>query len=342
MLQDAAIPQKSKKKKLIIRLSSLGDVILATSALEVARMRGEKWDWLVAVEYGDVLRGHPALGKLWLFDRKSGRAGWTKLCREILESGDYDEVFDLHRTLRSRIFARVARSVVGAPPIRRVSKSRWQLYGYFFFKALWPKVFRPSPWVRRYSLAVGGTGAERPDLRHLLEGTSNPVSEKNYLCVMPSSKWDGKKWPVEKFVRFLSENRKSVPVILGGNGDRESYELVEALQRASIPFISGVGKWNLTQVAKVLAGSRGYLGNDTGIAHLAEAVGAPANLIFGPTTPGMGFGPWRPESRAISAGLWCSPCGKDGRFCFRFDRPYSCLRDLEPDQVLSAMKGSAQ
>jgi ADP-heptose:LPS heptosyltransferase len=204
-----------------------------------------------------------------------------------------------------------------------VSKARWRLTGYFVFKKIWPRAFRPTPWVQRYGKIAGGTGSERPNLKHLL-GPSEALSQflmsqgldpqRGYLCVMPSSLWEGKKWPVKKFIEVL-KHLPITPVILGTEKDLESLELIQELERAQIPHRSGVGKWNLKQVAQVLAGSQGYFGNDTGLAHLAEAVGVRATVVFGPTAADMGFGPWREESQSLGrTDLGCRPCGKDGRF----------------------------
>jgi ADP-heptose:LPS heptosyltransferase len=83
----------------------------------------------------------------------------------------------------------------------------------------------------------------------------------------------------------------------------------------------------------LLKHARFYLGSDTGLAHLAEAVGTRSRVIFGPTRPELGFGPWRPESLAISLPLACAPCSKDGKTCFRLTSPYLCMRGLSPDAV---------
>ena len=149
---------------------------------------------------------------------------------------------------------------------------------------------------------------------------------------MPGSKWRGKCWPVERYFETIRSHGHSgwgTPVILGGLRDAGSLELVERLERAGIGHVSGVGRWDLRQVARILAGARAYLGNDTGLAHLAEAVGTPALVIYGPTSAQMGFAPWRPESATVEwEALGCRPCGKDGRRCYRPVRKYLCLSGL--------------
>ena len=160
----------------------------------------------------------------------------------------------------------------------------------------------------------------------------NTKGVDTYLCVMPSSRWDGKKWPVENYFELL-KTVKYLPVILGSKNDPESLELVAKLSNAGIDYFSGVGIWSLAQTARVLSSSLGYLGGDTGLAHLAEAVGVPAKIVFGPTAPDMGFGPWMKGSSSIGLSLWCR-IGKDGRACFRVTQRYCCLKDLSVTAVL--------
>lgn len=327
------------KKRLVIRLSSLGDVILASTILQVESLEG-KLDWVIAREWSEVLYGHSKIHRLIPFDRKTKLKGWVQLCRQAWQN-KYDEVYDLHRTWRTRImkilFFYWGLGQSSKPVWRSISKQRGRTYSYFIFKALWPKRWRPTSWVTRYSKVAGGRGGEHPDLRFLIQKVTFPDElqslKKPYLCIMPSSQWDGKKWPVQRYVELI-RMVSYFPVILGTTRDSESLELCQTLEKIGVSFFSGVGKWSLSQTAAVLSQSIGYLGSDTGLAHLAEAVGVSAFVIFGPTTPDMGFRPWGTGSRSITQSLWCSPCGKDGRFCFRLGQKYQCLKGLNQDQVL--------
>lgn len=336
-------------KRLLIRLSSLGDVILATSALEVDG--AGLVDWVVSCEYSALLQGHPKVRKVWAFDRKSGFRGWVRLGRLLWEEG-FDEVDDLHRTVRSRLlkvlfFYWSLTAARKMPRWKVISKQRFRLYAYFVFKSLWPKSLRPTPITNRSALLAGGSGLEHPNLHHLLstpgsrpevQALLRQLEGQNYVCVMPGSKWDGKKWPVESYVALLSR-LDALVVVLGSDQDAESKSLVQALERSGKPVLSAVGAWSLPEVARILSSASRYLGNDTGLAHLAEAVGVPASVIFGPTREDMGFGPWRPESQALGVDLLCRPCGKDGRFCYRFGARYACMKNFSPEKAHSMLAG---
>jgi ADP-heptose:LPS heptosyltransferase len=87
-----------------------------------------------------------------------------------------------------------------------------------------------------------------------------------------------------------------------------------------------------------LSQARFYFGGDTGLAHLAEAVGTPAYVLYGPTTPEMGFGPWRKQSFVFGADLWCRPCRGEGHYCFRISKKYLCQTKLTSQSVLEELK----
>jgi heptosyltransferase-2 len=343
------IPMSDRTSKtLIIRLSSLGDVIMASSSLDVAAIRTEKADWLVLQSFAAVLEGHPSLRKVWTFDRARGFGGWLQLARELWEQ-NYDQVIDLHGSLRSRILRGLffcwglRHGRLGAYRWKATSKQRLGFWSLYLLKRFQPAFLRPERMVAKFARTAGGSGEERPDLRHLLkiepsmkfkEFESALKARAPYLCVMPGTKWTAKKWPVDRFVELLKKGA-GYPVVLGAPSDQESFELVRELERAGVKHLSAVGNWSLPEVARILAGSQGYLGNDTGLAHLAEAVGIGSVVIFGPTTPEMGFGPWRAESRTAGKDLWCRPCGKDGRFCYRSGKnKFLCMTSLTPDEVL--------
>lgn len=328
------------RKTLVLRLSSLGDVVLASAALETFPKGGV--DWVVAREFSLPLQGHPKIGTLHVFDRREGLTGWLKLARKLWLN-NYSEVIDLHRSVRTRIL-RALFLVWGLGRVRwtSVPKRRLRYLGFYLFKRAWPAGLRPKPKVGEFARTAGGTGAERPDLRHLtnLGGPSevaafeaeNEWLTRPFVCVMPGAQWEGKRWPIEEYVA-LARRVPFLQVVLGTEKDRESLALVEAYKREGIEHRSGVGRWDLRQVALVLSRARGYVGNDTGLAHLAEAVGTVALVVFGPTVPEMGFGPWRQGSASAGSSLWCRPCGKDGRNCFRVSRRYHCLKSFPASEV---------
>jgi heptosyltransferase-2 len=332
------------KKRLIIRLSSLGDVILASSVLALpgAEASGIETHWLVKREFAELLEGHPAIHRVWTYDKSLGLPGWRAICRAIAVEG-FDDIYDLQSSLRTRLAAWLVRG----PRWHRVAKQRWRLIGYFIFKGRWPHALRPEAWVARHCRMIEPAALPAlPNLRHLLGAAASArnssaavpsprIASHDYYCVMPSSLWPAKSWPVRAFLELIRRLGPSVhPVILGTQADEQSRQLVHLLETQGVTHTSGVGLWRLGTVAQVLAGARFYVGGDTGLSHLAESVGTRAFVLFGPTVPDMGFGPSRPESKAVGVDLWCRPCGKDGRFCIRPINRYLCMTSLHPERVI--------
>jgi ADP-heptose:LPS heptosyltransferase len=96
---------------------------------------------------------------------------------------------------------------------------------------------------------------------------------------------------------------------------------------------------DIADTAKILSQAEFYLGGDTGLMHLSESVGTPVLSLWGPTKSDMGFGPWHPKSIIFESNLWCRPCGKDGRFCFRLGKTrHLCQKLLLPEKISQAIK----
>lgn len=329
-------------KILIIRLSSLGDIVLATSILETFPQDLQA-DWIIKKEFASLLEGHPKIRKLWVYDSKSGFRGWLQLLRAINQER-YTAVFDLHRSLRSRI----ASFLIRASTWKTISKQRVRTLGLFALKRCWPARLLPSRWIDRYRQMVESSsenagGASRTvENRTAFETQPSPLEsslvKKGYWVLMPSSAWPTKEWPIENWLKLIREAQSQV-VVLGTSKDKASVELVEKLKNLGISHTSGVGQWSLKETAKVISQAKCFVGVDTGLFHIAETMGVPALIVFGPTHPDSGFAPRLSESRAFGSSVWCRPCGKTGKFCHRITKRHICLKDeIENERILGEIR----
>ena len=344
---------------LIFRLSSLGDLILCSSAISaLARLKpSAKVDWVVGSDFSDILKTDSRLHRVIPFDRSLGFSEWHSLCRSLFES-NYDQVFDLHGSLRTNyamLYFQLRRLLTGRGmiPWHRLAKTRIRRFGFFIFKALWPQKFRPSARggvARRAAALSGGEAVDHPNLSHFIDTQpSKRIEERlrslredprGFIAVMPGSAWPGKRWPVSHWLSALE--MVGVPVaILGGRQDPECFELESALSRSSISFVSFFRDSSLQDSAQVISMAKLIVANDTGLVHLAEAIGKSAVVIFGPTHPDLGFGPWRAKSQSLGSSLWCRPCSKDGTACFRGGaNRYLCMKLLKPEAVAESVKSA--
>jgi ADP-heptose:LPS heptosyltransferase len=347
-LHGTAELSRAKKRILVFRMSSLGDLILSTAFLESLSPEFEV-DWVIAKEFAFVLRGHPRIRKLVIFDKKTGRAGWRKLISELSHE-DYAHWIDLHATLRTRL-ARFWTWRKENIQWTALSKTRWKFLGYITFKKLWPENLRPELFWKRFaqiamSLAENGGVREMkpPSYSPLLnESNDEPVlaryflKSKSYAAIAPASRWSSKEWSPEKYAELCKQSSLKI-LLLGRKNDAACIAVEKYLTEENIPFHSALEEPNFHHTAILLKHAAFYLGGDTGLAHLAEAVGTRAEIIFGPTRPDLGFGPWRKESAAIQHAVWCSPCSKDGQICYRFGDRFACLKKLSVEEVRSAIQ----
>jgi ADP-heptose:LPS heptosyltransferase len=341
--------KKNPKRMLVIRLSSLGDILLATSFLENLPAHVEV-DWIVRSEFEFALKGHPKIHRLISFHKKNGMKGWLHLIRSLSEV-PYEARVDLHRSLRSQIAFLYFRYLDLAQGRRvrhlSISKQRFRTSLYFLGKSLIPDFLKPTPyWIRFAKIAK----KLNPLDQDLLTPSYLPVlaaggyDEKRvlsdydlfpskYYAVMPAASFRTKEWGAEHYLNLISQIEGMTPLLVGREADPACRELRLALKNSKIFFKDALAESDFKKTAILLKSAQFYLGSDTGLAHLAEAVGTRSFVVFGPTRPGLGFGPWRKESKSIYLPLACSPCSKDGKFCYRFFSPYACLKKLDPSTV---------
>jgi ADP-heptose:LPS heptosyltransferase len=148
-----------------------------------------------------------------------------------------------------------------------------------------------------------------------------------------------KRWPTYLYRDLVKRITAAgaVAVLVGAKEDRELVDSAIARDPASVQkgtdepnVVNLVGQLELGEVAALAQLATAYVGNDSGPTHLAEAAGARAIMLFGPSDP-IVYGPRSPSSVALTAGVWCSPCFEDGRFppCANV----ICMQNLSVDRV---------
>lgn len=151
----------------------------------------------------------------------------------------------------------------------------------------------------------------------------------HWLAIAPGASYPAKRAPRGVFIDILASFRELLfknfsdeknigLVMIGDELDRE--ETVSIIDRLDWngPVLNLAGKLSLWESALALRYAFAVISNDSSVAHMAEAVGTPAAVLFGPTIEAFGFAPWRNESRAFSAPLGCRPCSKHGKAECRF------------------------
>jgi len=348
--QAGALIHSSPKRILVVRLSSIGDIILMTPLLRNLRRHfpEAQIDVVTKAVFADLLRHHPAIDHLYQVVPEEGGAGLRTLGASLKQQR-YDVVLDIHKNFRSFQLTRAAQ----APVVLRHEKfivRRW-----LFVQFKW-NLLRQAPQIRhRYIAAASPLGVvddgKPPELFWTAE------EDKTAETALRDAGWDGvaplvafapgagfftKRWPVEYFTETAQKfsSRGNFIVMLGGQQDQE---LTAAMQRTlTHKHASFAGKTSLLVTAAILKKCRALIANDSGLMHMAEAVGIPLIAIFGSTTRELGFFPLLKTSRVLeNVDLRCRPCSHLGKSKCPQGH-FLCMRAISPEQVVAAFDALLQ
>ncbi|MCX8023100.1 MAG: glycosyltransferase family 9 protein [Syntrophorhabdaceae bacterium] len=342
---------ENKKNILIVRLSSLGDVLMSIPAVYSIKERDKKTDitWLVEGTVSRFLRYQPFVDSVIEFPRRQivkgfkenpveGLKGLIQFIRRLRET-EYDIITDFHGIIKSALLSRSARGKrrigFGAPYAKEMSHL---FYGEVIEgnERRIHKVER-NMLIARY-LGVSGDAPIPPLLappeaqtyiESFLEREGIPSP---FVAINPFSSRGNeyKRWDIEnygKLIKVLSDKLGLCSLILWGPGEEE-----EALY---LKEISGEKAYlscptDIPQLFALLKKSKMYIGGDTGVMHLAAFAGVPVLALFGPTDVVVNA-PYTPHSIIIRRDLRCSPCKNRG--CN--DR--KCMEGITVEEVFKAV-----
>ena len=330
------------KRILVIKFSSIGDIVLTTSPLRTLKniFPTAKIDFLTLNDYAPILEGNKYVDRIIPFDRNAGFVELMKTGRWINNS-DYNLVIDFHNSLRSKIIRFIIKNI----PKRSLKKPRWKRFLLFRFrKNLFPTDFSQlkllhepiKEWMidNKYPLPeLFISEIEREEAETILKRNS---VKKPYITIIPGAAWPQKSWLVNNYCKLLAVLKNisnTAFVILGGKDDNICNEIA----KCDSTVINLQGKTSLRETMSIIANSKYVIGADTGLVHAAEALGKRVVMILGPTSRETGAGVNRDDSEAIENNdIWCRPCSQTGkRKCFRNEQ--YCMTTITPKIVLSKM-----
>jgi lipopolysaccharide heptosyltransferase II len=336
------------RKILLIRLSSIGDIILTTPLLRVLKARYPECEvhYITRKEFSELLRDDPLVDRLISIDVAGGRSAMRALNLELMEQR-YDAVLDLHNNFRSRILRNGLSSrlhVVDKRSLRRLLLTQLHVNT---FGEITPVPERYIETARRYGIhsdALGPrlhpTEAQRASARiKLREAGADLVEYSIGLC--PGAMHFTKRWPEEYFVELarLLTTRGERLLLFGGSQDNA---IAEAIRRTAPPSINDLtGRLSLMETAAAMERCRVIVANDSGLMHMATAVQRPVIAIFGNTVREFGFFPYNSPAVILETnGLRCRPCSHIGLpNCPK--QHFACMREIQAAQVVEAVDALA-
>jgi ADP-heptose:LPS heptosyltransferase len=307
-------------KFLIIQTAFLGDVILATPILEKLKKHYPEAEFYFLCKKGNesLLKGHPFLKKVWLFDKSDGKLNaLVHLTREIRKEKFY-AVINLHRFASSGMITAFS----GAELKIGFDKNP---FSFFFDEVIKHRFVEGHHEVHRNLELVKNLTDDTfqapvlyptiDDEQKIIQVLSkNQISIGQYYCIAPSSVWFTKQLPEKKWIELLDNQLRNLPVfILGAQGDSP---LAERLKKEShhTQLHTLCGDLSLLQSAALMKKAKMNFVNDSGPMHLASALNATVTAFFCSTVPAFGFYPLSEEAIIIETKeeLDCRPCGLHG------------------------------
>ncbi len=340
---------EKKLKILIIRLSSMGDVILSTALpLQIKKKYpNSEIHFAVDKKFAEIYKYNPRIDKLIEYDKTSTIkeiADFKKELKENLENGYYDVVIDLQRNLRSKIF----RSGLSKSYLF-VNKLRLHKLSLVYAKKSLLKQIIPIPDL--YINTAHSLGIDNIDA-HLELWFKEEKGEKVYppllkvkkdskeiysVSIAPGAFHKTKRLPEEKFIELIDELNKSGKFkinLIGGVKDKKVTDFIKSKINKEINDYSE--SESILKTANIIDTSDIVVTNDTGIMHIAASRKIPVVAIFGSTVKEFGFIPYHTKYKIIEKDLPCRPCTHIGREeCPKYH--FNCMNLIEVDEILTAI-----
>ena len=320
-------------KILIIQLRRIGDVIVTTPVIDVLRPHfpDARLEFLVEPAAAPVLDGYPGLDERLVFE-KSKFWFWVRELRRRR----YDWVLDFMNNPRTAQL-----TLATGAPVRvgfvvpfwslvythRVPRPTGDVYAVQNKFALLRQLGVPAPENSLPRLAV--VKSEFDALQPWWSGAGLDKAAER-VAVMPKHRHEIRQWPAEKFIETIRRllMKPGRQIVLVGGADERTY--LEAVARNFPERVALLPAGSLHRAAAVLSHCHAAVTNDSGLMHLAVAVGTPTVTIYGPTSPGS-WNPRQPPHRFIQAeGLACLVCNRD-----RCPYGHECMEWVSPDRVVA-------
>ena len=318
---------------LVVRLGSLGDVVLTSAAVLNLKLAypDSHLVFLTKERFAPVARLLTGVDEVVALPDESSTRQFVETLRQ-LDRRNFDLVVDLHGNFRSYLMRKlIAAGNTVSYPKRRLS--RWLTTRHLQIPD------DPPHTIDLYNIALERAGihtyAKRPVIHHqnlaALPAAINSLS--TLVMIAPGAAHATKQWPIEKFLevaRGLIERHHAHILWTAVSADRLSDDARRSLGTNCTELID----LPIEQLAPVLAHAEVVISNDSGLMHLASAVGTPVLAIFGPTHPSLGFSPRGLHDQIIQVDEYCRPCSLHGKTpCFRTEQ--YCFTRIAPEIVLS-------
>jgi len=326
---------------LLVRFSAIGDILLTTPLLRALRARhpGARITYVTRTAFVPLLAHNPHLTEVIGWERGTPLSA---LAGRLRKAG-FTHQLDLHGSLRSRLLRwRVGGRWTTYPkhrvPRAVLIRTKRSIYrdvrpvAERYFDAAGDLDVQPDGGPAQCFLSASSTR----DAERFLEAADIGLS-RQLIALAPGAAHATKRWPIHHWTELSHRliGMGNDIVVVGGPEDAGLAERLSPAFRGR--GASAAGRFDLAGTAALLRRARALISGDTGVMHLATAVGTPVVALFGPTVERFGFFPYRAKAAVVQKDLSCRPCSAHGSArCPR--KHHRCLQDLMPEEVLEALR----
>lgn len=312
------------KKILIVRFSSIGDIVLTTPVLRCLKEQTDaELHFLTKEAFSNIIAHNPYISKIITIKSKVSEAK-TQLLAE-----NYDFVVDLHHNLRTAQVKRLLKKPSASFPKLNVQK--WLLVNAHINRM--PNVHivdRYFETVKSLNVKNDGKGLDYfiPEKDEVNLSSLPESHRQGFIAITTGAKFATKQMPLEKIISIIQHLRRPV-VLLGGKEDDARAEKIKA-ECGDLVF-NACGKFNLNQSASLVRQSQFVIAHDTGLMHIAAAFHKKILSVWGNTVPEFGMTPYLPGegSKIIEVkNLDCRPCSKIG-YAKCPKGHFKCMRNID-------------
>ena len=326
------------KHILVIQTAFIGDVILATALLEKlhTHLPEAKIDMLVRKGNEALLKDHPYLNELIIWDKQGSKYGSLYSILKQIRSSNYDAVVNTQRFGATGMLTAFSGSTIKSG-------------------------FAKNPFSIGFTHAVPheiGDGTHETERNQkLIEPFTDSVAAKpklypsefdfnfikqftnlSYITISPTSVWFTKQFPIAKWVDFIDHLPTNLNVfLLGGPDDKLKNNELIAKCKNNVPD-NLAGKLSFLQSAALMSKAKMNFVNDSGPLHLCSAMNAPVTAVFCSTIPSFGFTPLSDVQTVIETtkNLDCRPCGLHGKTACPKGH-FDCANTITSNQLLDVL-----
>lgn len=300
-------------KYLIIRFSSIGDIVLTTPVIRCMhnQLPGAEIHFLVKRSFKAIVENNPYIHKIHVLDDD------VQQTLTELEAEKFDAIIDLHHNLRTLKIKHFLKDVK-AYSFNKLNVEKF-IYTAFKINVLPKKSIVDRNFEAIASLGVvnDGLGMDYfvPDKDLVLQEDIPATHQSGYVALVTGASLATKKLPLHKLIELCTAINYPI-ILLGAQEEFAEGEIIAATNKLKI--YNACGKFNINKSADFTRKAKIVIAHDTGLMHIAAAFKKPVISVWGNTVPAFGmypyYGPLSTQKFYISEveNLWCRPCSKIG------------------------------